>query len=65
MPKVKLKEGNRAFGALLDDAIDIAMDLRRLQVQPKLTADAFLRDALLIANCDEARLDDPREDVGP
>ncbi len=50
MPKGKLKDSSKSFGALLDDAIDDAMDLRRLQANPKLCGEAFLRDALLIAS---------------
>lgn len=54
----KLKEGDKTFGGLLDDATDTAMELKRAQAKPKLTSDAFLRDALLIAQCNEARLNE-------
>src|SRR5262245_44438362 len=44
------------FDVLLGRGSDVLLELQRLEDRPRLSASAFMRDALLLANCDLERL---------
>ena len=55
--------GNTPFDRRLDKTLEVKRDLDRAESSVKLSAAAFLRDAMKVANCTEDRLDQIEEQL--